>query len=354
MLQKALAETVKLIEPNSSLDILRHVLLRSTGTTISISATNLDTWVTATVFAQLPVFETCVLPKYLQAAVKKGGKLNLTPKEKTLEISTSNLHIIAPTLSKDEFPKAPEFKTTGRPISGDILKDIAKLAPIASTDETRLPINGVRLDTSTPFRNTKGWIIATDGRRLTAVKPESELPFEGTLSNKAVEMLQTISDTGACSACRDDEKTPCAKIEVETSWGTYSLQTKLINATFPDWTYVMTAAGNTITQWDAHGLLPEFETLNILGTPDNLKRVLIKITPTGTSILQQEAEIQTKHIQLIKGTPTEIAFRKDYLENMCALFGPSPFLAFTNKPTDPITANDGKTFHILMPIRIPQ
>jgi len=173
-LKPALIGLGKIISRRATLPVLGHVLVeRNRDGWITLAATDLDN--TARVRLEQPGDggpASLLVPfTELQKTVKNctnGENITLETSGKqqvTLRypIGTQFAQQKVESLPVEDFPPLPEIGGTAVPLCSDVREAIMQAMECASTDETRVILNGVYLDLSD--RNCQQ-IVATDGRHL--------------------------------------------------------------------------------------------------------------------------------------------------------------------------------------------
>jgi len=185
-LSKALTTVARVANSRNTLPILSNVLLKTTGTRLSIAATNLDIAITHFVGSKVSNEGAITVPaRLMQDFVSSlpSGVIELSLDDYKLHITTDKYNSIINGVSADEFPVMPAI-TKGKPwrIAAKILKaGLQQTVVAASGDEARPTLTGVYLHT----HDGQLYVVATDSYRLA----EKQL----TKHAEAVDLLIPVS-----------------------------------------------------------------------------------------------------------------------------------------------------------------
>ncbi|MBN2073422.1 MAG: DNA polymerase III subunit beta, partial [Actinobacteria bacterium] len=173
---EALLFSGRIINTKTSSFILNGVLLEA-GTTLDLYTTDLEASIKTSVEVKIEEKGKVVVPLKILSNVLKSldeSKIGFYLNEETnqVQISCGNANFILNTLSLEEFPGFPELKKENTfKISMDKLKKIVtKVQKATSTDESRVILTGVLVETSE--RNIT--MVATDSYRLASYSEEIE------------------------------------------------------------------------------------------------------------------------------------------------------------------------------------
>jgi len=291
------------------ISILETVRIASASNWITITSTNLE----QTTIAVIPApdcqeFQTCVHPKFLMAAANQPEPISLKLEHPFLRIQAGGLSINAPLRDPDEFPRTKNLDRIGE-LRKEDLRTICGALAFSSIDESRYILNGVRLDKTTRLRNWPQWVIATDGRRMQITKLRGELPFDGIIPNKALQILErALPQTKGVEVFQERQE---AGFLLHTDYGTAQLQTKLIEGTYPN-------VGNQIQEepvptfrWESDLLLQELQHLEPL--QDSLT---IHSDQNGVFLQIKDASLKS-HITPLLSREINISFNNSYLQSIC-------------------------------------
>ena len=173
-LKPALTGLGKVISKRCTLPVLNHVKIERTADGwLALSATDLDTFITVRL-EQPSTGEplTMLVPfEQLQRTAKactKNEDIFVAPGAKNTGfiqygLGTQLAEIEFDALPVDEFPTIPRMKGDSIPLNNTLRMAIHDALECASTDETRMILNGAFLDVS---KLKAHYVIGTDGRHL--------------------------------------------------------------------------------------------------------------------------------------------------------------------------------------------
>lgn len=173
-LKPALIGLGKLIGRSSTLPVLQHIKVdRTTDGWIILTSTDLDSFISVRLEQPAEGSPLSMLVPYsdLQRVTKRCGKTDAITVSKASEnkivveypIGNQTGSEPVDSLPVEEYPAIPKLKAEPVPIKDDIRLSLLEAFECASTDETRVILNGAYLDVS----NRQGhYIVATDGRHL--------------------------------------------------------------------------------------------------------------------------------------------------------------------------------------------
>ena len=279
---KRLANALKLagnnIDKKAHMPILSHVLVDVAKGRMTISATDLETYLSTRV-QLLPTsadleFQAVVPWKKFHAIVSAAGKgtdeIKIEKTDEKLIVSVGRGEYPLDELPVDDFPRFPtvdntpfQTGTTAAKFTGAGLLDIlTKVLPAVSDDEMRRSLAGVCFD----GRNNA--IVATDGHRLHYVEVNTD--FVGNVdfmvSKQSAKVLSSVlkAKTENVHIRRRDNFLSFVGDDFE-------LVTKKVDSEFPDWTQVVPSQSKhevTISNPDFNESLVR---MNKIGVLDNVR-----------------------------------------------------------------------------------
>src|SRR5579871_5280306 len=165
-------EAISIIEraagENLNLPILKNVLIETTSTGITFTATNLEVAITCYVSGKVIENGKITIPLGPFANLItniQSDRLNFGKKGNALEIKTDNYSATLQGLAADDFPMTPKIKnnTEHIEIKAAILKEAIQQAAVASQfSDLRPELNAIFFDFSLDMLK----LAATDGFRL--------------------------------------------------------------------------------------------------------------------------------------------------------------------------------------------
>lgn len=248
----ALNMICRVVEGRNTIPILSNVLVQPCGRGVRFTGTDLDGWLSLDVEAAWGVPGAFTVPaEALRDMVRKapkGSQVTFTadPDAGRLTIAAGRMRSTLAMLPVDDMPV---IGYEGEPVtfvldSRDLVRDFAALEPAISREETRYYLNGIALQPVDIGGEPSLVMVATDGGQLARVARPLPVGAEALASSiiprKAVGLVKRRL------SAKGDAPT---KIQFEILDGKariagqdWSLVTKLIDGTFPDWQATIDAA----------------------------------------------------------------------------------------------------------------
>ncbi|MCA9401156.1 MAG: DNA polymerase III subunit beta, partial [Candidatus Omnitrophica bacterium] len=259
--------------------------------------------------------------KRLSDIVKEmpSGEISIQArKNNQIDIEGTNCRFKLNGLSKDEFPKFPEFKDKeAYSIPAETLKDMLRLTAFAvSHEESRYVLNGVYMEISDRIIR----MVATDGRRLAKIEkkiasgPKKDISV--IIPIKAVqEILRNLEVEGDVSFIIGSN-------QVLFDINGVLIATRIIEGDFPNYQQVVPKPIKTRISMKTKDFLSSIRRANLLATPDfqavkfevfQEKLVVSKSTPDiGES--REEIPINYNGSEIVVGFNPQ--FLIDFLKNI--------------------------------------
>lgn len=233
-----------IITVKATLPILSNILLESQTKDIRLTATDLDIGISCVIPVDILEQGSITIPsKRLGDIIKElpGNDVIITVKKNNLIIiETENCQFKITGLSKEEFPRLPEFKDKEVIIiEQDILQEMLKLTSFAvSFDESRYILNGIF------FKISKNnlVLVATDGKRLAIIEKKIQQTIEKDISfivpvKTIYELIRNLKNEGSLSLVLGDNQ---ALFDL----GGIVIISRLIEGEFPDYQQVIPPVSN--------------------------------------------------------------------------------------------------------------
>ncbi len=294
----------KVVEARNTIPILSNLLLEAEGDTLKVTGTDLDIQATATAEAtiQKPGRIT-VNAKLLDSIVRKAtGDISIELKDGRLDVKSGRSKFKLETLPASDYPDL-----AGGTYVAEFDIDLAGLfAPVSfaiSNDEVRYFLQGV-------FIHNHGKdiaAVATDGHRMAVNTSPLDTPLPSVIvPRKTVGLLPkgivnvSVSDT---------------KIRIEA--GDFTIVSKLIDGTFPDYRRVMPVANDKIVAFDRDALMKASDRVATVSSEKG-RAVKFSVTPGGISLsVRSDAGDATDEIEAeYSSEPVEIGFNAAYVRDM--------------------------------------
>lgn len=348
-------QTVQNVVSNrTTLPVLSNVLLRAQGESLTLSTTDLDTGIRATVEARVERPGAITLPaRRLFSIVRElGGQeisLELDKLSVTIRAGAAVFRIMG--LPEEDFPPlgkpdaAHEFT-----LDQKTLKDMLRQTSYAmSAEESRYVLNGVLMS----FRAGKLTIVATDGRRLALVEHEMEIPrpseVDAILPSKAVhELLRLLGEEGQVHIAVSDNQ--CAF----TAGGTY-LVSKRIEGNYPNYRQVIPSESAERITLERELFLTTVKRISLLSS-DKSNSVKLNLSKGNLDITSATPEVGDARESMpvnYKGKDFAIAFNPEYLmDPLKNLESDEVHLDFTDELSPGVIRYADRPFlYVIMPMR---
>lgn len=353
-LAKALHYVARVANTRATLPILGNVLLRTTETGLSITATNLDIAIRCDVGVQIQTEGSLTIPAKLFQELVSGlpeGVIELEQEEQRLKITTDQYKSVINGVSAEDFPVMPAIsKGKKLELAAPLLKNaLQQVLLAASSDESRPVLTGVR------FQSVDGWLYmaSTDSYRLAERKLIKTTDDISLLipANALHDVLRIIGDySGNIVLTYDEQQVRCVA-------GDVTLVARLIEGTYPDYKKLIP---NTFT---TTAVLDRSELLNIakvtsLFARESAGSIVLSVDEPSESIWIRAVASQlgeNNATAKIEATGTgSITLNSRYLlEVLQVMAGQKVKIGFNGKVdpallTDP--AND-EYCHLIMPLK---
>ena len=236
-LHEALAKLGHVVDARAPIPILRTVRLQASGGTLTVTGTDITTWMRVSLPCNGADLDVCVGAKSLISAVKPVGKadrmtvVEVTASGDKIVVSSDGSKVEIETMPACDYPVYPDADkwTAEHSWPAAELKDVLGWVLLAaSNDETRPHLRSVYLDAENA--------VATDGHRLHLA------PFRGLRSGPVLlraesvaALLRVLPKTCGVTAYRAGDL-------VRLMTGEYELITRTLEGPFPQYTQVIPAA----------------------------------------------------------------------------------------------------------------
>jgi DNA polymerase-3 subunit beta len=231
-LHKALTVVSRVADSRGSLPVLANILLRTDGSRLQITATNLEIAITKRIGSKVVTPGEITVPARLMndfVASLPGGTITLKLDQHKLKVSSGNYQSTINGLSTEEFPEIPQINDADNLTmkTQDLKKALSQTVFAASNDDSRPVLTGVL------FAPIDGalTVVATDSYRLaekslgtTKLKESLLLP-----ASAAQEMLRILPDAPEETTLLTNET------QVYMKAGDTELTSRLIDGAFPQY-----------------------------------------------------------------------------------------------------------------------
>lgn len=348
------------VERRQTLPILSNVRLGVRGQQLTVSGTDLEIELVATVHLEKPAVddgETTVPARKLAElwrSLPDDAVVTVSVEGERATIRSGRTKFTLSTKSADEYPSlesTDDVDSISVP-RGEVANLIAKTGFSMAQQDVRYFLNGLLLELGDGLLRA----VATDGHRLatatTGVAASPPAKLQAIVPRKAVQEIARLLTEG------DDEisiRMGASSLQVATS--SFRLSTKLIDGRFPDYEKVIPPRGSREIIGGREALRQAFGRAAILS---NEKYRGVRLTIGDGSLTvhannpeQEEAE-ETLELETA-GEPMDISFNVSYLqEALGAMQGDMVRLSLTdaNSSARLETPGDDSAIYVVMPMRL--
>lgn len=357
-LLRSLNHVQSVVERRNTIPILSNVLIEATGSTLRLTATDMDIAMVESVAASIGTEGATTAPAHtLYDIVRKlpdGAQVELGKEEDRLELRSGRSRFTLQTLPTEDFPvmtggEMPHSFTLG----SETLRGIVDRTRFAiSTEETRYYLNGIYMHAADSIMRA----VATDGHRLARVEAPLPPGAEGIpgviIPRKTVGELRKLIDetNGEVEIALSDTKIRFAFDKVE-------LTSKLIDGTFPDYERVIPSGNTKMMQVDCKAFANAVDRVSTIAT-EKMRAVKMAIAP-GTMTLSASSQDSGSAVEEIEigydNEALEIGFNSRYLLDISGQIesGQARFeMADASSPTIVRDVEDDSALYVLMPMRV--
>ena len=357
-LKDALVSVERAAGESQQLPALKNVLIGADRSALSLTATNLEIAVTATIPAKIIEGGKTTVPLGLLSSVVANlqtERVNLELRGSSLHIQTDNYEATIQTISADDFPIIPKIKNKNEYLmcSMEQLRvALSQVVPCAATTDTRPELSAVLF----AFTLDSLKLVATDSYRLgektipkTQLSSTPKAPFRALVPARAAqEILRAFRGDGTVRMYHDENQ---ALFESEQT----SLITRLVEGIFPDYEALIPkttteAAVNREEFLNATRLTGSFSarTAEIrIRVPSNKNH--IELLAADQALGENTYLLSAK----VHGPEKEAGFNMKYLaDGLRAATGEAVSLGLSDdtKPAVVKSPTDGSFFYLVMPI----
>ena len=353
----ALSRAAVAAATKATIPVLSCARFQVSDTQASITATDLEQQITETVDVTghepgdflIPVVQVLDiakrLPKGAEVDIRSSGNTGVT-------IKSGRYHTTLNVLDPADFPEysSGEYACTFT-VSASVLKSAMQAVQFAvSTEETRYYLCGIHIHTD----GDKLKFVATDGHRLALsriVKPEmtGEMPGGVILPRKAVSDVLKMLDVA------DTVVVSLSESRARFEFGFCTLETKLIDGSFPDYERVIPRNNQHILTVSSSSLDATTQRVAAVGKE---KSRPVKFEMNGETLnltCQSEGDTATDSLDVTwTGEPMEIGFQARYVSDVLTQVKGNAICAFADNSAPVLISDDANedVRFVLMPMRV--
>ena len=362
-LLKSVSKVQSIIEKKSNMPVLSTILFTAAGTTVQLSATDLELGFQETVNAEVIKEGSITLSgrKIFEILKEtKSPKFHIEEKENNwIFISDGVARFNLASISPDEFPAFVEPEGVAMiVINGDTLTDmINKTIYAVTVEEAGFKLCGVLTEKVVVDGNTCFRMVATDGHRLSLVDKsvadiESlELTSGVMIPKKGMSELSKMAADGGTIEIGFKEKNCVAKKENAV------LVMRLLEANFPDYQAVMRKSDRSPLVIKKTSLLEAMRKMLILSNERyravkiTLENNMMDLVSTNPDLGEAQESIEIKY----NGERVEAGFNPKYfIDTLQSMQSETIHLDFTDssKPFVLTGESDEGFIGLIMPMRV--
>ncbi len=355
-LSKAVSTVSRVVGVRTSLPILANVLITADKSTLSISATNLEIALTATIGCKVEQPGAVSVPaRLLQETVQglQSEKIQLTSEETQLELSAAGAQASLQGMSVEEFPAIPEVKPVQSLVlpASTLLRALSKVSIAASIDESRPVLAGVSVKSS----GDKLTFAATDSYRLAEMTVT-----EKDLKELAVILpLRTVQEVVRLMGQTNVEtvKFDFGQNEARITVDDVTLVTRLIDGNFPNYAQIIPAKSETIARLSRAELASAVRLASVFAR-ESAHTITLAVEKSGVTIHAEAAQVGQNTSEVtakVDGKPAAISLNARFLLDVLGVLdGDEVELRFNDKldPCLVVPVEKGAHYlHLIMPLR---
>ena len=303
------------ITPKSALPILVNILIETQNDTLRLTATDLDIGISCVIPVDVQEQGAITIPaKRFNDIIRELPQdiVQVTTKKNNLvfiETDTCQFKIMG--ITKEEFPKLPEFKDKEVVrLEQVILKKLLHLTSFAvSYDETRYILNGILFQ----IIKNKLTLVATDGKRLAiiehAIKEDIEKEVRIIIPIKTIqELIRNLKEDGELSLILGNN-------QVLFDLGNTVVISRLIEGEFPDYKQVIPPIVENKIKINREQFLLAVRRAALLATPD-YRAVKLEVFKDKMVVSKSTPDIGESHEEVAmeyQGKELVVGFNPTYL-----------------------------------------
>ncbi len=355
-LLRALGHVQSVVERRNTIPILSNVLLRAEDGQLSLSATDMDLEIVASVAAQGARKGAATAPAHtlydIVRKLREGAQIEIesASDKGSLTVRSGRSTFTLACLPPEDYPlMAGGELAHGFTLSATDLKRLIDRTRFAiSTEETRYYLNGIFLHAAKSSDLNMLRAVATDGHRLARMEiplPEGAAGMPGVIvPRKTVTELRKLIDE-----LDQDVAVALSDTKIRFTFGNAVLTSKLIDGTFPDYDRVLEVVCKDFAE--AVDRVSTISTEKSRAVKLTIERGNLMLSATSPENGTATEEIEVRY----SASPLEIGFNSRYLLDITEQIegeGARFAMADAASPTVVRDTADGSALYVLMPMRV--
>lgn len=351
---------VSVVEARQARAILGNLLLKVSDNTLRLTATDGEVEITCAVPLEAGLknedAETTV-PRKIFDIVRSfpdNSDIQITEENNHLLVKSGKSRFSLSTLPTEDFPASPQIEdgTEFRIAQNQFKELLQKTSFCIASNDVRYYLMGLLLE----IREGKMSLVGTDGHRMAVAQIDYDSDSEDTaviIPRKAVlELAKLLNDSDDEMIITCDESR--IKFDISES---LTINSKLIDGTFPDWRSVVPMRADKVVTADTAVLKQTLSRVSILS---NEKYKGVRLTLSENLLVvnakNPQQEEATEEISVdYPGEEMEIGFNGTYLlEALNVISTDQVHLAFTDSNSSVLMTQEGSEVFkwIIMPMRL--
>jgi DNA polymerase-3 subunit beta len=361
MNQEKLAKALNIVSrvacARAELPVLNNVLLQAEGSSLVLSATNLEIAVLEKIAAKITKPGSITIPAKLLTEFINNlpeGQVTIEEKSNHLHISSGSYKSTINGINSDDFPELPILDTKSAVIFrvnvDDFKQSVSQTIITTSNDTTRPALTGVYFNT---FKNGL-YLAATDGYRLSEKKfinkVSSEI-FAIVPAQSLQEVLRSISDE------HEELEILFSENQVKFVLGEIEITSKLIDGSFPDYRQLIPKSTEISLELDKDELVRDTKLAGLFTYSSGGSIVLEAKKAAGVLSVQSVAsELGENNSDIVTAVNADgkITLNSRFLiDGLNSLANKKVSFGFSGKLNPCVLKNkDGSDYvHIIMPLK---
>ncbi len=363
-LLRALGHVQSVVERRNTIPILSNVLLRAENGELTLSATDMDLEIVASVAAQSVRKGSTTAPAHtlydIVRKLREGAQIEIDQAgdraAMTLRSGRSTFTLAC--LPSEDYPlmAGGDLAHSFTLSAADLKRLIDRTRFAISMEETRYYLNGIFLHAARSNEVPMLRAVATDGHRLARMEiplPEGAAGMPGVIvPRKTVAELRKLIDE-----IDQDVQISLSDTKIRFGFGNAVLTSKLIDGTFPDYDRVIPSGNDKILEVDCKEFAEAVDRVSTISTEKSravkltIERGSLTLSATSPENGTATEEIEVRY----SASPLEIGFNSRYLLDITEQIegeGARFAMADAASPTVVRDTADASALYVLMPMRV--
>ncbi len=315
-LLKPLSAVASIVEKRHTLPILSNLLIEVKQKKLQLTATDLEMQISLSIdhTSDEELSTTIAAKKLLDIcrSLPEDADINMTPKDSRILLKAGKSRFNLQTLPAEDYPVLTKANSENTLFKLPQVKFKALLKQVEfamAQQDIRYYLNGLLIEVTDKSLN----VVGTDGHRLSYTSTTLDESFEKQdliLPRKTViELIKLLDDS------EEEIEIELGKTQVNFSFGSIKLISKVIDGKFPDYNRVIPVGHNHSFTIDRMGVLLAMQRASILsnekyrGIRMVLSPNLLKLISTNSDQEEAEEEIEIQYA----GDEIDIGFNVTYI-----------------------------------------